>query len=502
MRTKPFLRGRIWLPWLVLLLTAAAPAQFIEVKTVPLASGGQFLLFPSQNLGMGGVSIALEDPLLDPFTNPARGSQIDGVRLFSAPAFYSISGELGAGRTLPLGALFGSGRWFGGISLAAQQLQAADKPEFFGPVPTYVSNPSQIPSYQYPDAERNANNLYFSGSLGTRIAGSGLAVAASFFYAGLEAVEGVEVLYPNSLRVEQSGRVAEARLGLLAELGERRSIEGVLLYHHADMTQDVFYPATYWWGGPEPFIEPGRVERNLDRTGTWGAHLQYRQPLPGEQWQAGGILTANLKTHPKIPNYELMNIPRDPGDSRALNIGAGVSRRNGPAVFGVDLVYEPIWSHTWADAAAPVETPSGSIIPAGGKTVDNRFRFSNWLLRIGVERQDEPFGFQIGLQWRWIRYWLEQENYLGESRRSLRTGWSEWSPGVGLSLKFPEFQIRYTGRLTLGTGRPGVAGVQLASPNGNLMGSDLLIAPNGEVAVDEAIVLTHQFSVIIPLRTK
>ncbi len=502
MRTKPFLRGRIWLPWLALLLTATAPAQLLGVKTVPLAAGGQFLLFPTQNSGMGGVSIALEDPLLDPFTNPARGSRIEGLRLFSAPAFYNISDELGAGRTLPLGMLFGSRRWFGGISLTAQQLQAAEKPEFFGPVPTYVSNPSQIPYYQYPNEEQNANNLYFSGLLGTRIPGSGLAVAAGFFYAGLEAVEGVEVLYPRSQKVEQSGRLAEVRLGMLAELGERRSIEGVLLYHHADMAQDVFYPEIYWGINPGPFIEPARVERNLDRTDTWGAHLQYRQPLPGEQWQAGGILTANLKTHPKIPNYELMNIPRDPGDSRALNIGGGVSRCNGPAVFGVDLVYEPIWSHIWADAAAPVETRSGQIIPAGEKTVDNRFTFSNWLLRIGVGRQDEPFGFQFGLQWRWIRYWLDQENYLEESRRSLRTGWSEWSPSVGLSLNFPEFQLRYTGRLTLGTGRPGVTGARLASPNSNLMGSDLLIAPSGEVTVDEAMVLTHQFSVIIPLRTK
>ena len=35
-----------------------ASAQLIPIKTVPVASGDQFLLFPSQNLGMGGVGVA------------------------------------------------------------------------------------------------------------------------------------------------------------------------------------------------------------------------------------------------------------------------------------------------------------------------------------------------------------------------------------------------------------------------------------------------------------
>ena len=41
-------------------------AQVIPLKTVPVATGDQFLLLPSQRLGMGGVSIALDDALLDP----------------------------------------------------------------------------------------------------------------------------------------------------------------------------------------------------------------------------------------------------------------------------------------------------------------------------------------------------------------------------------------------------------------------------------------------------
>ena len=62
--------------FLTLLTPALAQAQVIPIKTVPLAAGDQFRIFPSQNLGMGRVSIAVDDPLLDPFVNPAKGSRL------------------------------------------------------------------------------------------------------------------------------------------------------------------------------------------------------------------------------------------------------------------------------------------------------------------------------------------------------------------------------------------------------------------------------------------
>ena len=35
----------------------------------------------------------------------------------------------------------------------------------------------------------------------------------------------------------------------------------------------------------------------------------------------GWVATTNLMSHPKIPNYEIVNIPRDPGRSTAYNVG-------------------------------------------------------------------------------------------------------------------------------------------------------------------------------------
>jgi len=114
----------------VLLVALAGPAsaQLISIKTVPIAQGDQFDIFPSNNFGMGGVSLALADTLLDPFINPAKGARLGSARFFSAPTVYSISQRAGGGRTLPLAAVAGSGAWFGGLSLALQEVDASRPP--------------------------------------------------------------------------------------------------------------------------------------------------------------------------------------------------------------------------------------------------------------------------------------------------------------------------------------------------------------------------------------
>ena len=84
-------------------------AQLISIKTVPIAQGDQFDIFPSQHRGMGGASIAVGDTLLDPFRSPARGAQLAVPRLFASPTFYGVSKGTGGGRTLPL-ATFASDR--------------------------------------------------------------------------------------------------------------------------------------------------------------------------------------------------------------------------------------------------------------------------------------------------------------------------------------------------------------------------------------------------------
>src|SRR5829696_7981280 len=81
-----------------------ASAQLIQIKTLPIADGDQWRFFPSANLGLGGVSIALRDSLSDPFDNPAKGSRLNdrGHGLFfGSPTSYSLSRNAGGGVTLP-----------------------------------------------------------------------------------------------------------------------------------------------------------------------------------------------------------------------------------------------------------------------------------------------------------------------------------------------------------------------------------------------------------------
>ncbi|MFQ5677267.1 MAG: hypothetical protein ACE5G1_15345 [bacterium] len=490
---------KLAIPMLFLLffLPASSRAQYISLKSIPVASGDQFMIYPSQNLGMGGVSIALNDPLLDPFVNPAKGVRVTGVRLLGSPTFYNISDNNGVARTLPLGALFGAEKWFGGFSVAVQQLGAPELPNVI-----WFRTVDFMPGRDFSQtslSDKNANNFYLSGLLGTKLGDSDISVAAGVSWFDLEAVDGVELLYANSLNIEQFGHMVDYRIGLFGELSGDRSFEVLLLHNRFNMTHDVTYP--YWFFDEETNTTTNglEVERNLERTNTWGLHLGYVQPLSRDEWRIGAIFTTNRKSHPKIPNYELMNIPRDPGDSWAFNIGTGISRTNGPATFGMDLIFEPIWSTTWAEARERIKTPDGRIIRAGDKTVNNDFKFTNWLLRFGIGRQESVFGFQLGLQVRWFRYRLVQDNKVEASQRTQKESWAEWTPSVGLSLNFPEFQIRYTGRLTSGTGRPGVARNSVQIEDG-LRAGDLIAAPSGELTLQDAQVFTHQLSVSIPLR--
>jgi hypothetical protein len=477
---------------LLFFLPSVTRAQLISVRSVPVAATEQFLVVPSQNLGMGGVSIAYDDPSLDPFVNPAKGARIRGVYLFSAPVFGNITQNNGGVRTLPLGALLGSAKWFGGMSLAVQQLSGPERSDFFGwrTADMIAWNSSSLL------ADQNRNNLYAAGLIGTKLGGTGFSIAAGVSWAGLEAMHSVDFLYGNSSRIEQRGHIVDYRLGLLREKLRQPSFELLLLHNRIRMTHDIYYNRWIWEGVRSEIV------RNLDQTNTWGLHLGSMVPFGRNNSRAGAIFTANYKTHPKIPNYELMNIPRDPGDTWAFNFGAGLAFDNDSSVVAMDLIFEPIWSHTWADAAEPVSNGGRVIIPAGGKTVENYFHFANWLARLGVSLADnKTFSFQIGLQARFIHYRLKQTDFVNATRRSQKEFWAEWTPSLGFRLNFSSMQIRYTGRLTAGTGQPGVAS-NFARPGTERavdFSSNFIIAPSGSLTLQEAVVLTHQISVAVAL---
>src|SRR2546425_4898341 len=155
---------------LLVALAGPASAQLISIKTVPIAQGDQFDIFPSNNVGMGGVSIALADTLLDPFVNPAKGARLGAARFFSAPTIYGISQGAGGGRTLPLATIASSDVWFGGLALALQQVDASKPPFDQGggavvatPLPSGQGAPALPTLPPRPDSYRNQNFFAIAG---------------------------------------------------------------------------------------------------------------------------------------------------------------------------------------------------------------------------------------------------------------------------------------------------------------------------------------------------
>ncbi len=431
----------------VLLVNVAASvtlgAQTITPRTVPVQMSQQFDIIPSDRAAMGGVSLALDDALLDPFVNPAKAVRLKAGIVSVAPYFHSQSDARGGGRTLPLSGIATAGQWaFGGL-FALQQL---DRTRL---------------TFNAPLSEQTASNQYVTGMVARRL-GRGFAVGASAYVATLEAEQGVDQLYFGSDRILQSGSATDARLGVTRAWGKDQNFEAIVLHSRFDMTHDVHWAGFTRWNPPNiltPVAE--RTEHNRDQTTMWGAHTEYSRPVGSEGWKLGVLGTVNRLSHPKIPDYRILDVatvPRDPGNTWAYNAGVGMSRVLGKATFGFDVILEPMYSTTWAEAATDTVTAKGVRILKGGHTVDNAFRFSNSLLRFGFEHMAPPtdsathFGVQVGLDVYSTRYRLDQRDLVRDANRVQNEHWMEWTPSIGFKLRSAGYEIRYALSATCGAG--------------------------------------------------
>lgn len=465
------------------LLPAFAAAQGVPIKTIPVAEGDQFLFFPSERLAMGGVGIALDDRLYDPFVNPAKAVNVSGANFISAPVYYgfgplnSRSGE-GSGRTLPVGALMNRGGFFGGAMMAYQEL--VPQQNQFCCAMGIVDGP-----LVRQESDFSLNNLYVLGLGGAELPAN-WAVGASVFHGTLHGIEGVQRLYSaNSLR--QNGSLQQYRVGFSRSADDGHAADLVLMLYRLDMTHTIQQTAS-------------DVREERDKTQSFAVQAGYRYQF-SSGWTLGGRLAGDFKWHPKIPNYDLMNIPRDPGNSAAYNVGVGLATTRGAATFGVDVIFEPIRSHTWANAVEPTWTVNDEIIQAGQKTVENEFDFSNARIRMGVAHDGERVDFSVGLDMHHISYDLDQFDFVDDERRLLNQHWTEWTLSTGIGTDLSGFRLQYMGRLTLGTGTPSVG-----SPWGGWGRAlfaesvgDWLAAPEGPLNLQETKVLSHQIAIVVPL---
>lgn len=478
-------------------VTASAFSQLIPLKTVPLATGQQFLFHPAENGTIGGVTIALEDSLADPYHNPATGVNMSGMRVFTSPLYYGIGLARGrnvgsSGMTFPLGMSFRTGNFFGGMTWARQSISLEDQWRSM-PVPTYFTSQSS--------PTRDHDNTYTFGMFGVSIPGTAFSVGVSAQWADLNAIEGVQYLYANAGDLWQKGTLADYRLGLRGEWEGERVVELLVAHQRTDIEHGWNNPL-YWYTDPlasDVIVPmPGRnIEKDQARGYAFSA--SYRQPLTATL-DAGALLVMELKTYPKIPNYQLMNIPRDPGDSHALNFGLGLANNDGRTVLGIDLIYEPAFSETWAEADGSEWLPDGRLLMIGDRTVTNTFDFYNYVARLGLRSAVRDVG--IGVALHRIKYYMKQSNHIMGTRRSQKEQWTEVTISLGFGFDAFGGHVKYLGLFSTGTGRPGVTSVistAVARTSFTDNATTFLIAPSGPLSLDEAWTGAHQISFVIQL---
>lgn len=499
---------------LSLLLPRLSVAQLLTVRTTPIAQADQFDIFPSQHLGMGGVSIAISDTLLDPFRNPAKGARIGVGRVFSAPGLFNVSSQSGGGRSLPIGAMLRVGDWFGGLAVALQEIEPGRR-NFFDPgilrggIEGDALPPGPVGFVPDATPDRRAHG----NALGTLIFGrrlGGFALGGAVQVARMGAMDGVDMMYTGSTRVGQTGDAFDARIGLLREITDDESFELVAVHNRLRMRHDVSFVDLVWDPATQGTVGIPRADRNFDHTSTWGLHAGYQRPIPGTAWRVGGIVTANHMEHPRVPRFDVMSVPADPGRSDALNLGVGLSRQQGSETFGLDFVYEPMRSHSWAEAPAPTATVTGGTIPAGAPLNDNRFRFSNANIRMGFGWDLDPGSrgrgatMQLGLMVRAVRFRMDQQDFVTGTTRSMAEAWTEWTPTWGLGLTLPGIEVRYNGRVSNGTRRPVASqdfGGCCFAPQIPGIGFGGGFVPGGQTTtLADVHIVTHQISVSLPLR--
>jgi hypothetical protein len=450
---------------------------------------------------MGNLSIAFDDPLGDLFFNPAKASSLTGLVLFTSPTRNSWSNDdnrpvitaLGSSRypgasvtSIPFGGFLGSDDIFAGGLIAHQAYRAESS---FG-------QPSVVPAGILQNETKNAigNNTYLFGLFGTRILERNLSIAGSLSWARYNAMDGVDLLYPGSVDLTQEGWTLESKVGAIGRLNERDRLEFVLGWSILKATHLVTYPNTIFIKQAPTFLY--RTEINKDESDEWLLQASYKHAM-ARGWVLGVSITVNWKEHPKIPNYDLANIPRDPGTSVAYNLGFGAVWSDPKSSWGIEYIYEPIATNTWAEAGEQPREPTNLLLPPHFKTIQNFFDFTNHIIRAGYSSHTKlPWlEYRFGAQLHIYRYSLEQQNNVTHTRRSLSTDWVETTLSGGMSATIADLRLIYTLQLVFGNGLVGTEGTAIpfaATASAN----DILVAPTGNLVVNDITLVTHQLALV------
>ena len=473
-------------------------SQEINLRTVPLVTGNQADFYPSISRGMGNLSIAFDDSLADPLVNPAKASKLGELELFFSPTRNTWSNE--DGRPVYTGS--GSAKYLGTAINSIPFGLYLKKGNFFtGGIISYQSYSSDrsIPNYGLNSNSKSdvGNNVYLFGLVGARFPELKLSVAGSVSWSELHAIDGVNLLYPGSYDIKQFGRSLDYKIGFVAEPSELEQLEFVIARTTFKSSHEVTYSPQYWFYRGDWF-SGYRIESNKDESKGWIIHTKYNKSI-SDEIKVGGIFTVNWKEHPKIPNYALANIPRDPGSSTAYNIGVGIIDTGERTTLGFEYIYEPMASYTWAEAG------SGNLpYPSSFKTVENFFDFYNHIIRGGIYTKTDIswLDYRLGVQLYFNKYNLKQNDNILNTSRTFDENWLETTLCGGLTINLSGFQILYSLQVILGDGIVGsennqVVPYDIASMRGE---ADFLIAPSGPLSVEDVPLITQQISFVYNLK--
>ena len=479
----------------------------------PTATSSSFSRRPA--VGLGGVSIALRDSLLDPFTNPAKASRLSEKSkgtFFGSPTSYSVSRGAGGGRTFPLGGIYRSGSNFGGVALAIQEIDKLDASN--NPVAFAVDDVVGVDGTVLPQpATPSRQNRFAFGTVGHVFEGAGMSVGLSALASSLHDIDGVDLLYAGSRGVRQHGGEVDVRLGLLKEWSGGKSMEAMLLHDRFNMAQDVSWADQVWDPNARTFGLREQIDHNLDRTNTWGLHLGYSQPFADS-----GLARRRNRHDESGLTSQASGLPDLSSHDHSLGSGplGGIRprRRHRESERSDDLrrrrrVRADQDAHVGRDAVADRHRHAN----AAGREQDDGEPFRvlecNFATGLGVTSPfDTVHGsprsirVELGLALRSINYTLDQIDHVARDETPAGRALDRVDADVGIRAAVQRSRAALHGSHVDGqrssgdrAGRP-----SRVRRRGSRRGTNILSAPSGSMSLTGVTVTTHQISVSVPIR--
>ena len=480
---------------LTLLLPLSLRAQWIPIKTTPLTVSDFSEMLPSSTRAMGNASIALPDTLGDPFVNPATATRLQGLTIFASPTRSSWTNDPGQAvitrwgvteypgqgiNTLPVGAYLHSSEIMAGAFFAYQKSSAEHTRPYLD---NFYGLTHGLPGDVHYDG---GENFFLFGLFGYEPHESGLSLATSVMWARYRSIDGVNLLFPGMNSLDQRGSMWELKVGAYEQLNESDIVELV----GARRRFLASYYAAFSRGYPSVVVSVP----STDAEDEWLVRARYSRAF-GPHWTLGALFAVNWKDYPTLPVYAPGAVPPGSGNAAAYNLGMGAAWSDESRAVVFEYAFEPILSRMRMTAV--VQDNPGGFLPVL-RTTENRFRFSDHLLRVGLLTRTSIgwLDWSVGSQLHYYSYALTESDRLTASSEDSRKDWLEPLVTGGLTVRFSRLALVYTFGVSLGAGVVGpVTPPQSFGIFDSTGGSDVIVPRPTHTDVDPITRALHQLIV-------